>query len=215
VAVVADLSGAVVRSGRFPLLSGVDLTISGPSLTIVTGANGSGKTSLLRLLGGLEPLSSGSGRVLDIDLRDGDRRQVRRRAGWLGHEGAFYDELSVAENLAFASRALGRPVSLVGPALDRVGLAPRADTRAKALSAGQRRRMALAWMIVRRPELWLLDEPYASLDAAGRELLGELLSEVVSAGATVIVTSHDTLRTEVPATVVVLAGGRVIKVGSP
>ncbi len=207
---VVRLVNAVVMSRGFPLLSGVDLELERGSLNVVTGANGAGKTSLLRLLGGLDALSSGAGEVAGIDLAHGDRRQLRRRVGWLGHEGSFYADLSVRENLLFAARALARPEGDVDTALRRVGLAHRAVTITKQLSAGQRRRLGLAWLLVRRPELWLLDEPYASLDDAGREFFDHLLAEVVDAGASVVLSAHDALRSrELRPRTIRMAGGRV------
>lgn len=205
------LSDAVVLSSGFPLLSGVDLEVVAGTLSVITGANGAGKTSLLRLLGGLVALSSGSGTVAGIELSGGDLRQLRRRVGWLGHEGSFYDDLSVRENLEFAARALERPTSGIGDVVERVGLTHRIDTATKQLSAGQRRRLGLSWLLLRRPELWLLDEPYASLDDEGRTFFDALLGDVVAGGATVIVSAHDPLRSAAlrPRTLT-LAGGRVV-----
>ncbi len=204
------LRDAVALMNDFPLLSGVNLDVEAASLTVVTGANGAGKTSLLMLLAGLVRLSRGTGVVAGVDLATGDLRDLRRRVGWLGHEGSFYDDLSARENLTFAARALERPLDLIDPALERVGLARRADSPARRLSAGQRRRLGLAWLLVRRPALWLLDEPYASLDDEGRGFFDALIGDVVAAGATVIVSAHDPLRAAslAPRTVV-LAGGRV------
>src|SRR5450759_976839 len=105
---VVTLSDAVVLINDFPLLSGVTLEVPAASLTVVTGANGAGKTSLLMLLGGLVRLSRATG----------DLRELRRRVGWLGHEGSFYDDLSARENLVFAARALERPMDLINPALE-------------------------------------------------------------------------------------------------
>ncbi len=201
----------MVLSNGFPLLSGVDLAIPSGSLSVVTGANGAGKTSLLRLLAGLVPLTSGVATVAGIDLAEGDLRQLRRRVGWLGHEGSFYDDLSVRENLVFAARALDRPTGEIGSVVERVGLTHRIDTTTRQLSAGQRRRLGLAWLLLRRPELWLLDEPYASLDDDGRTFFDGLLGDVVAGGATVVVSAHDPLRSAAlsPRTIL-LAGGRVV-----
>jgi heme exporter protein A len=204
------LRDAVVLVGGFPLLSGVNLDLAASSLTVVTGANGAGKTSLLRLLAGLVTLTSGSGAVAGVDLK-GDLRELRRRVGWLGHEGSFYDDLSASENLTFAAKALARPTSEVANVLERVGLASRATTSAKQLSAGQRRRLGLAWLLLRRPALWLLDEPYASLDDEGRTFFDHLIGDVVASGATVVVSAHDPLRSSslAPRTIT-LAGGLVV-----
>jgi heme ABC exporter ATP-binding subunit CcmA len=208
---VVELCDAVVLTDGFPLLSGVTLELETGTLNVVTGANGAGKTSLLRLLGGLVALSSGSGIVNGIDLRTGDRRDLRRRVGWLGHEGSFYDDLSAKENLTFAAKALGRPTNEITRVLERVGLAGRTDTPAKRLSAGQRRRLGLAWLLLRRPETWLLDEPYATLDDEGRTFFDELIGDVIKSGASVIVSAHDPLRSEAlsPRTIT-LAGGLVV-----
>ncbi len=208
---VVRLRNAVVVTNGFPLLSGVYLELPAQSLTVLTGANGAGKTSLLRLLGGLLPLTSGEGRVAGIALGAESRRALRRSVGWLGHEGSFYGELTVRENLTFAARALDRPVALLPDALDRVGLFDRSDTVTRLLSAGQRRRLGLAWLLVRRPALWLLDEPYASLDDSGRAFLDELLAEVQAAGASVVMSAHDELRSDrLTPTTIRLAGGRIV-----
>ena len=208
---VVVLRDAVVLADGFPLLSGVTLDLDAGTLTVVTGANGAGKTSLLRLLGGLATLSSGTGVVSGVDLRTGDLRQLRRRVGWLGHEGSFYDDLTVKENLTFAAKALGRPVGEITRVLERVGLVSRMNIQAKRLSAGQRRRLGLAWLLLRRPETWLLDEPYASLDDEGRTFFDDLIGDVVASGASVIVSAHDPLRSSAlsPRTLV-MAGGRIV-----
>jgi heme ABC exporter ATP-binding subunit CcmA len=205
------LRDAVSMASGFPLLSGVDVELHSASLTVLVGANGAGKTSLLRLLAGLIGLSAGEGSVLGMDLATVDRRQLRRRVGWLGHEGSFYDDLTVAQNLVFAAKALGRPVDELSSVLERVDLSGRRDTVAKQLSAGQRRRLGLAWLLLRRPELWLLDEPYASLDDEGRTFFDALLGEVTSRGATVVVSAHDPLRSaRLRPRTLLMSGGRIV-----
>ena len=208
---VVVFDGAVVLANGYPLLSGVDLVVERGSLVVLVGANGAGKTSLLRLMGGLVALGSGAATVLDVDLVRGDRRQIRRRVGWLGHEGSFYDDLSVRENLTFAAAALRRPIDEMDSVLARVDLSSRADVSTRMLSAGQRRRLGLAWLLLRRPELWLLDEPYASLDDDGRRFLDDLLADVVALGATVVVSAHDPLRgARLRPRTLTMAGGTIV-----
>lgn len=207
---VASLDNVLVVRGGFPLLSGVTLEIAPATMSVVTGANGAGKTTLLRLLGGLVSMSAGTGSVCGVDLASEDRRALRRRVGWLGHDGSFYDELSVRENLTFAARAMGRPIEEISAVLERVGLQGREKVLQRSLSAGQRRRVALAWMLLRRPQLWLLDEPYGALDAEGREFLDVLFHDVVAAGATVVVSAHELLRSLPAGTRTLhMLGGRV------
>lgn len=208
---IANFEDAVATADGFPLLSGVTLCIDEPEITVLVGANGAGKTSLLRLCAGQLALTSGAAEVLGVDVARSDRRLLRRRVGWLGHEGSFYDDLTVTDNLVFAATALGRPVDLVENALDRVDMSHRARTLTRRLSAGQRRRLGLAWLLVRRPALWVLDEPYASLDATGRDFLNGLLAEVVAGGVGVILSSHDPLSDPTLTTrSVAMAGGRIV-----
>jgi heme ABC exporter ATP-binding subunit CcmA len=206
-----SLRAAVALLGQFPVLAGVDLDVDEGSVVGVLGPNGAGKTSLLLLLAGLLALRSGTGRVLGCDL-EGDRRDLREQVGLLGHSLALYPELSAAENLRFGLRAMRRPVGDAVGALERVGLTGRlATTPARHLSAGQARRMGLAWLLARRPALWLLDEPHAGLDVAGRDLCDELIDQAATAGATVVFTSHDPERAaKVSCQVVTLAGGAVV-----
>jgi heme ABC exporter ATP-binding subunit CcmA len=207
---IFTLRDAVVTRGGYPLLAGVDAELAEPSCLVVTGPNGAGKTSLLRLVAGLDPLARGAATVLGIDLVTTDRRELRRRVGWLGHDGAFYDDLTTRENLRFAARAMGLTVD-IDHALAQVGLANKANVPARQLSAGQRRRLSLAWLLARRPPLWLLDEPYASLDPEGRRFIDQLVNDAVQQGVAVVLTSHDELG-HVPAgsRELRLIGGRVV-----
>jgi heme ABC exporter ATP-binding subunit CcmA len=212
---VVLLRGAVALTGRFPALSGVDLSVEPGEVVSVVGANGAGKTTLLRTCAGLVPVRSGEARVLGIDLRD-DPAAVRRRVGLLGHAPSLYDELTATENLRFALRAAGSAAEGVGPALERVGITGRlAKTPVIGLSAGQRRRVALAVLVGRAPELWLLDEPHAGLDPTARTLLSGLVAEAVTGGATVVFSSHEPeLAAAMSDRRVAMAGGRVADVTS-
>lgn len=206
-----SLHDVVALSGRFPLLSGVDLEVDTGETLLVEGPNGAGKTSLLRVCAGLVPVASGRVTVLGLDpVRH--RTSVRRRIGMLAHTAHLYDDLTVRENVRFAVRAARADPARVDPACERLGLTGRLlRTGAAKLSAGQRRRVALAVLVARAPELWLLDEPHAGLDASARALLGELLAEAVGGGATVVVASHEPELIEPLATrSVTVAGGRVV-----
>ncbi|MDQ4096358.1 MAG: heme ABC exporter ATP-binding protein CcmA [Actinomycetota bacterium] len=207
---VVRFRSAVSLLGRFPALAGVDLDVGAGEIVLLHGPNGAGKTTLLRACAGLVGISSGEVEVLGCDLRR-DRRSIRRRVGLLGHATFLYDDLTVADNLRFSARAAGRTAEDATTAMDRLGLAGRLrDLSVAKLSAGQRRRVALAAVVARAPELWLLDEPHAGLDAAGRDLLDALVRQAVVDGATVLLASHELDRAASLATrQVQVAGGRV------
>src|ERR1700690_2407917 len=151
------LTTAVCVTGRFPALAGVDLAVAQGEVVVLEGPNGAGKTSVLRVCAGLLPLTGGEGTVLGCDLRR-DAASLRRRVGMLGHAAALYDDLTVVENLRFAVRAAGGTGSTVDAVLERLDLGGRVRrTPVGRLSAGQRRRVALAVLVARRPELWLPD----------------------------------------------------------
>ena len=125
-----------------------------------------------------------------------DRAAVRRSVGLLGHDTALYDDLTVEENLRFWARASRIDDEAVPAALDRLGVTGRLrDVTVRNLSAGQRRRTALAAVVVRRPRLWLLDEPHSGLDQGGRDVIDQVILDAASAGATVMLASHELDRT--------------------
>lgn len=205
---VVHLRDAVALLGRFPALAGIDLEVRRGEVVLLRGPNGAGKTTVLRVCAGLVPVVRGEAVVLGHDLRH-DPRPVRRRVGLLGHATGLFDDLTVADNVAFWGRAYRARRAEVEAALDAVGLSGRLrDVPVARLSAGQRRRTSIACLLARRPELWLLDEPHAGLDHDGRELLDDLVQRAVDAGATVLLASHDLERAEALAhRVVTLAGG--------
>lgn len=206
------LREAVALAGRFPLLSGASLEIDEGQVVHIRGANGAGKTSLLRLLCGLVPLHSGEALVLGHDLAR-DRHSVRRDVGMLAHDTHLYDELTVAENLRYFLRAAGGDGREGAPACELLGLSARVvATPVGKLSAGQRRRAALALLVARDPRLWLLDEPHAGLDSDARATLDGLIAGSKERGRTVLLSSHEHEQAAaVSDRVVTLAGGRVVK----
>ncbi len=187
---VVRLRSAVCLLGRFPALAGVDLDVAAGEVVLVSGGNGAGKTTLLRLLAGLIPLHSGEAEVLGADLTV-DRRSVRRDLSLVGHDTFCYDDLTVLENLRFAARASGSRAEAADAALERLDLGPIAGVTHARLSAGQRRRLALAVALSREPRLLLLDEPHAGLDAEGRGVLDSVCAEAAAEGRTVLLASHE------------------------
>jgi heme ABC exporter ATP-binding subunit CcmA len=188
---VIELSGVVAVLGQFPALAGVDLTVQRGEIVLLQGPNGAGKTSLLRVCAGLMPIERGTGHVLGIDLAT-NREAIRSRVGLLGHANGLYLDLTVMQNLQFWASTVAATSSEVSTAMATMRIDGRlAGIKASQLSAGQRRRCALASLIVRRAEIWLLDEPHAGLDAAGRDELDALLRSAVGSGATVVLASHE------------------------
>lgn len=188
---VVELDDAVAVLGRFPALAGVTMTVARGEIVLLRGPNGAGKTTLLRLCAGLLPLARGYGSVVGCDLRT-QRDAVRSRVGLLGHSNGLYHDLTVRENVRFWGATVGATADEIQSSLERMGLSARlADVAVGRLSAGQKRRTALACLVARRAQLWLLDEPHAGLDAAGRDELDRTLHAAVAAGATVIVASHE------------------------
>ena len=192
---IVSLQGVVALLGRFPALAGADLEVGESEIVLVQGPNGAGKSTLLRVCAGLLRIESGRAEVLGHDLVT-DRAAVRRSIGLLGHDTALYDDLTVEENLRFWARASRVDDEAVPAALDRLGVADRLrNVAVRNLSAGQRRRTALAAVVVRRPRLWLLDEPHSGLDQGGRDLIDQVILDAASAGATVMLASHELDRT--------------------
>lgn len=180
-----------------PALAGVSVRVEAGRAVALLGANGAGKTTLMRLLATAIRPSYGSAAVDGFDLaRDADL--VRARVAYLSHATGLYDDLTARENLDFAATLLGTPDrhARVQRALEDVGLAGRAEDRARDFSAGMRKRLALGRILLGQASLVLLDEPYAALDAEGMALVDQLLAAWREVGVTVLLAAHATERLE-------------------
>ena len=190
-----SLHSLVVLLNRFPALSGVDLEVKPGEVVFVRGANGAGKTTLLRFCAGLLNCHAGQGQVLGFDIAAASgytRQRWRTQVGYLGHATGLYDDLTARENLVFWAKLCGAEPAALEYGAERLELSGELlATRAGSLSAGQRRRVALAGVALRRPKLWLLDEPHASLDSRGRASVDLLIADAAQAGATLLVVTHE------------------------
>ena len=174
------------------MFSELDFTAASGEALAVTGPNGSGKTSLLRIVAGLLTLAAGS-----IGLEDGERElTVAEQAHYLGHRDAMKPALSVSENLVFWRDFLGGEASNAAESLFAVGLDHAAHLPAAYLSAGQRRRLSIARLLAVRRPIWLLDEPTSALDTAGQSLFAALMRDHLARGGLIIAATHTPLGVE-------------------
>lgn len=175
------------RYGRRWALARVNLRVAQGERLLIAGANGSGKSTLLRILASLLAPSIGAARVFGLDV-SAEASAVRERVALLTYTPGVYEDLSARENLRAQLRLLGRD-DAPEPLLERVGLELR-DDPVRGYSAGMRKRLSFARLLMQRPRLALLDEPYGQLDPEGFKMVDGLVGELSAAGATVIMASH-------------------------
>jgi heme exporter protein A len=174
-----------VRGGR-EVFSGLDFEVASGEALAVTGANGSGKTSLLRLIAGLLTVADGS-----IALTGGETElTLPEQAHYLGHRDALKPALSVTENLFFWRDFLGGKIADASDSLAAVGLDHAAQLPAAYLSAGQRRRLSIARLLVTGRTVWLLDEPANALDTAGQAMFTALMRDHLAGGGMIVAATH-------------------------
>jgi heme exporter protein A len=180
----------IERGGR-RLIAGLSFEARAGSALVVTGPNGAGKTSLLRALAGFLPIEAGG---FALDGGD-DERTIGEQAHYLGHADGVKTALTAGENLAFAAAILAGDSSRAAQlaALSALGLRHVIDFPARLLSAGQRRRVALARLLVAQRPLWLLDEPATALDAAAQSALAAVMQAHLAGGGILVATAHGAL----------------------
>ena len=178
---------AIERGGR-SILAGLSFEARSGAALVLTGPNGAGKSSLLRAIAGFLPLAAGTF-ALEGGAADAG---IGEQAHYLGHSDALKSALTAGENLGFWADALGGDSARAAwiAALARLGLAHVADFPARALSAGQKRRVALARLLVAQRPIWLLDEPTTALDAVAQRQFGVVMREHLAGGGLILAATH-------------------------
>lgn len=206
-----DLQNIARRFARRWVLRGASLQVRPGEIVAMLGRNGSGKTTLLRVIATTLRPTRGTGTVYGKELvREAD--EVRECVGVLGHHAGLYDDLTASENLRFATRMAGLHVAKeqIQHALNEVGLGEEAKERVRGFSAGMRRRLALARLILRPPRLMLLDEPYAAFDQHGIDFVNAFVQQTAADGGAAIIVTHDPARVaEISHRMVRIVDGRI------
>ncbi|WP_373048971.1 heme ABC exporter ATP-binding protein CcmA [Vulgatibacter sp.] len=186
-----EAEGLCRRYGRSWALIDIDLKVPRGTALLVAGRNGSGKSTLFRVLAGALKPDRGSYRMNGHDGIQA-RQEARAQVGLLGHYSNTWDALSALQNLQVTARFAGRPAGRrdLMPLLEEVGLAERADSPITSFSAGMRKRIAFARVLLQEPSVILLDEPYGQLDPPGFAFVDALIPRLTARGTTVLMASH-------------------------
>lgn len=201
--------------GRRWALAGVNLRLAPGAALLVAGPNGAGKTTLLRLLATTLRPTSGTVRYFGVEPGR-DLLRVRRGIGLLSHRTHLYDDLTARETLSIAARLgrFGRDPARDRRLLERVGLDGRGDDVVRGFSAGMRKRLSFARLLLQEPAIVLIDEPYGQLDPSGFAFVDALLAELRDSGRTLVVADHVIERSStVMRSGLILSGGRMAWVG--
>jgi len=209
-AAAVDLVGVTRLFGAVPAVVRADLRVERGETVVLRGPNGAGKSTLLKIAATSLSPTYGGGRVLGFDLLL-EREQIRARADLMTHRTRLYEDLTAAENLRLWCRLLGLGHEGVDAALDRVGMLEVAGERVRGFSQGMRQRVAIARVLLRGPELLLLDEPYTGLDAEARHAVDDLVRHASSEGRTVVLATHHPAPERLEHRTLHLDGGRIVR----
>ncbi|MGH6725062.1 MAG: heme ABC exporter ATP-binding protein CcmA [Pseudolabrys sp.] len=176
---------ACSRGGR-EVFAGISFSLAGGEAMLVTGRNGVGKSSLLRVIAGLVQIAGGR-----LEFEGGEQdAAIGEQAHYVGHQDAVKPSLTVHENLKFWTQYLGAAAAPIEPALEAVDLTPLTDLPAAYLSAGQRRRLSIARLVAVARPLWLLDEPTSALDVPSQNRLADLMRRHLAGGGMIVAAAH-------------------------
>lgn len=203
------LDAATRMFGLTPALVRVSLRVERGEVLLIRGHNGAGKSTLLRVIATALPVTYGRGTVLGYDL-DSRREDIRRRTELAGHRTRLYEDLSAYENLRFTCALHDLDPRGMQDVLGRVGLGSVGADRVRGFSAGMRQRLALARVLLRDPELLLLDDPYAGLDAEARWVVDATISDAPDRGRTVVVATHDPEVARLASRTALMDAGRLV-----
>lgn len=184
-----ELRGTARRYGSRWALSGLTLDLPAAAAVMLAGKNGAGKSTLLRILATAIRPDRGTARIAGFDVVH-DREDVRKLTALLAHQTYLYDSLTARENLAVVADHLRKSRKEIGSILEQVGLASRANDPVAEFSAGMRKRLSFARLLLQEPRLALLDEPYGALDPPGFDLVDEVIANLRRSGATVVMATH-------------------------
>ena len=219
-----EVRGVGAGFGSRTILDGVNLSVAPGELVVLMGLSGAGKSTVLRVVAGLEAFTTGTIRLDDVTLQQGavaSRSKVRSKVGLVFQSHCLFEHLTAVDNVRLAllhvqHLSAAQATAAAMRLLDDLGVASRAAAWPRELSGGEAQRVAIARALAMNPPVLLLDEPTASLDPARRNELGRLLGNLAAGGRALLITSHDDDFVEAYATrVAVLSCGRIVEEGDP